>query len=126
MGRYLLRRLVTMLLVLLIMVTISFFIMRLAPGGPFSGERTLPPEIEQSLNEKYGYDAPMIVQFGRYVWRAVQGDLGPSTKFKDRTVNQTTPRSRSISVTRSTRSVAVDPSASRPVSLNPTTSGMSM
>ncbi len=88
MGRYLLRRLVTLPIVLLVMVTVSFFIMRMAPGNPFSAERTLPPEIQQSLDEKYGYDAPLLVQYGRYLGRAVQGDLGPSTKFKDRTVNE--------------------------------------
>lgn len=88
MGRYLLRRLFWTPLVLLVLVTISFFMMRLAPGGPFTAERNLPPEIEAALNEKYGLDDPMVVQYGRYVGRAVQGDLGPSTKFKDRTVNQ--------------------------------------
>ena len=88
MGRYLLRRLFWMPLVLLVLVTLSFFIMRLAPGGPFTAERNLPPEIEQALNEKYGLDDPMPLQFARYVGNALQGDLGPSTKFKDRTVNQ--------------------------------------
>ena len=88
MGAYLVRRLVTMPVVLFVMVTLSFFIMRLAPGNPFADERKLPPEIHEALNKKYGFDAHPVVQYGRYIGRAVQGDLGPSTKFKDRTVNE--------------------------------------
>ncbi len=87
MGRYLLRRLITMPLVLFVLVTLSFFIMRLAPGNPFDSERTLPAAVQANLDAKYGRDEPMIVQFGTYVGNALQGDLGPSTKYKDRTVN---------------------------------------
>src|SRR5687768_13692919 len=88
MGRYVLRRLLWMPLVLLVLVTVSFTIIRIAPGNPFSSERKLSPEVQARMNEKYGLDRPAPEQFARYVGRAVQGDLGPSTKFKDRTVNQ--------------------------------------
>ncbi len=88
MGRYVLRRLLWMPLVLLILVFVSFFLVRMAPGGPFASERALPPEILKNLEAKYGLDQPPLVQFGKYVAGAVQGDLGPSAKFKDRTVSE--------------------------------------
>lgn len=88
MGAYLLRRLITMPIVLIVLVSASFFLMVNAPGGPFSAERDLPPEIEAALSEKYGFDDPQHVQLARYIGRVATGDLGPSTKHKDRTVNQ--------------------------------------
>lgn len=88
MGAYLLRRIITMPIVLLVLITSAFFIMRLAPGGPFSSERELPPEVEAQLNEIYGFDEPLHVQYGTYIVNALAGDLGISTKQKDRTVNE--------------------------------------
>jgi oligopeptide transport system permease protein len=88
MGAYVLRRLATMPLVLLVLVTVSFFIMRAAPGDPFSGERSLAPEIRQQLEEKYDIDGPLFVQYVKYVGKAATGDLGPSFKQKDKTVNE--------------------------------------
>jgi len=87
-GRYVLRRLLWMPLVLFILVTLSFFLIRLAPGGPFSRERNVPAAVEANLEAKYGMKDPAIVQYGRYLGGVLQGDLGPSFKFKDRTVNQ--------------------------------------
>ncbi len=75
-------------LVLLILVTVSFILIRIAPGGPFSSERQASPEVIANLNAKYGLDAHPVVQYGRYIGGLVQGDLGPSFKFKDRDVNQ--------------------------------------
>jgi oligopeptide transport system permease protein len=86
--RYILRRLLWMPLVMLVLVTVSFFMMRLAPGHPFSAERRVPPEILASMEAKYGLDRPMGEQYLRYLGRVVQGDLGPSYKWKDRTVNE--------------------------------------
>lgn len=88
MGRYVLRRILWMPLVLFVLVATSFFLIRLAPGGPFSAERSVSPEILANMNAKYHLDAPWWEQFGRYVGGVLQGDLGPSFKFKDRTVNQ--------------------------------------
>ena len=88
MGAYMIRRLITMPLVLLVLVTVSFFIMRMAPGDPFSGERGLPEETRAALNEKYGLDEPLVVQYVNYVGAVCQGDLGPSFKQKDKTVNE--------------------------------------
>jgi len=62
--------------------------MRLAPGGPFTNERALPPEIEQKINEAYDLDKPLIQQFGLYLSKVAKGDLGPSYKYKDFTVNE--------------------------------------
>lgn len=88
MGAYLLRRLITMPLVLVVLVSASFFLMVNAPGGPFSAERNLPEKVEEALQEKYGFDQPQFVQLGRYMGRAIQGDLGPSIKNPGRDVNQ--------------------------------------
>jgi oligopeptide transport system permease protein len=87
-GRYVLRRLLWMPLVLFVLVTLSFFLIRLAPGGPFSRERSVPKEVEANLEAKYGMKDPAVVQYARYLGGVVKGDLGPSFKFKDRTVNQ--------------------------------------
>ena len=62
--------------------------MRVAPGGPFTNERALPPEIEQKINEAYDLDKPLIQQFGIYLSKIAKGDLGPSYKYKDFTVNE--------------------------------------
>jgi len=68
--------------------TTTFFIMRLAPGGPFMSERAIPPEIMANLQAKYGLDQPLVVQYGRYLKNLLFLDLGPSYKYPDRTVNQ--------------------------------------
>jgi oligopeptide transport system permease protein len=73
---------------LFIIITISFFMMRLAPGGPFSRERSLPPEIEVNLMKRYHLDDPLWLQFLRYLGDILQGDFGPSFKYKDFTVNE--------------------------------------
>ncbi len=71
-----------------VIVTVVFFLVRLAPGGPFDGERRLPPEVEANLRAAYDLDAPLIVQYGRFLSRLGKGDLGPSFKQKDFTVNE--------------------------------------
>lgn len=76
-----------MLLSLYLIVTATFFLMRLAPGNPFTSEKQLPPEIEAALNEHYGLDDPWYAQYGDYLLRIVQWDFGPSFKYKTRTVN---------------------------------------
>jgi oligopeptide transport system permease protein len=83
MSGYLLRRLAISVPTLLIIVTIAFFMMRVAPGGPFDEERALPPEIERNMLAAYNLDAPLIVQYGDYLKGVVQGDFGPSFKYRD-------------------------------------------
>jgi oligopeptide transport system permease protein len=72
---------------LLIIVVVSFLVIRLAPGSPFESERGIPPEVLVDLKAKYGFDRPLHVQLGNYVWNLVRGDLGLSTKYPNRTVN---------------------------------------
>ncbi|MEZ9523559.1 oligopeptide ABC transporter permease OppB [Enterovibrio norvegicus] len=73
---------------LLVLITISFFLMRFAPGNPFSSEKTLPPEVMQNINAKYGLDKPLHEQYTTYLGNILQGDFGPSFKYKDYTVNE--------------------------------------
>ena len=88
MSRYLLRRLVFALVTLWAVVTVTFFLGRLAPGGPFDGERRLPPDVEANLRAAYDLDQPLLVQYGRYVANLASGDLGPSFRQKDFSVNE--------------------------------------
>ncbi|APF75664.1 oligopeptide transport system permease protein OppB [Vibrio cholerae VC0101557] len=73
---------------MLVLITISFFLMRYAPGNPFSSERPLPPEVMANINAKYGLDKPVSEQYLTYLTNIVQGDFGPSFKYKDYTVNE--------------------------------------
>jgi oligopeptide transport system permease protein len=88
MIRYFLSRLAGAIPTLFIIVTVTFFLMRAAPGGPFDQEQTLPPEIMANLQSAYGLDRPIWVQFGRYLGALVHGDFGPSFKYKDFTVTE--------------------------------------
>ncbi|MCI0342142.1 MAG: ABC transporter permease subunit [Planctomycetales bacterium] len=88
MLRFLARRLAWTVLTLFLLVTITFFMIRLAPGDPFSGEKDLDPEVRLQLNKKYGLDGPLHSQYLRYLGGLLQGDLGPSSKQKDFTVNE--------------------------------------
>jgi oligopeptide transport system permease protein len=85
---YSLRRLLGAIPTLLAVMTVSFFMMRLAPGGPFDRERMLAPEIEAHVRQAYDLDQPLIVQYGLYLGRALKGDLGPSFKYQDYTVTE--------------------------------------
>lgn len=73
---------------MLIIITISFFMMRLAPGGPFTGERSLPPEIEANLKKAYNLDKPLVNQYFDYIGNILHGDFGPSFKYTDFTVTE--------------------------------------
>lgn len=73
---------------LLVLVAVAFFLIRLAPGGPFDSERRLPPEVEANLRAAYHLDAPLYEQFGRYLANLARGDFGPSFQYKDYTVTE--------------------------------------
>ncbi len=88
MTKYVLRRLLGMIPTLFCIVAAAFFMMRLAPGGPFDEEQTIPPDIRANLEAAYGLDQPVIVQFTRYVGGLLHGDLGPSFKYKDYRVTE--------------------------------------
>ena len=88
MLRYFLTRLAGAVPTLFIIVTISFFLIRAAPGGPFDQEQTLPPEILANLENAYGLDQPILTQYGRYLAALAHGDFGPSFKYKDFSVTE--------------------------------------
>ncbi len=85
---YALRRVLSAIPVALIAVTVCFFVLRLAPGGPFDGERALPEEILNNLREYYHMNEPLVMQYLRYIWGLLQFDLGPSMVIKGFTVSQ--------------------------------------
>ncbi len=85
---YAIRRLVGALPTLLVIVTAAFFLMRLAPGGPFDDEQTLAPEIAANLEAAYGLDQPILVQYRNYLGGLLRGDLGPSFRYKDFEVSE--------------------------------------
>jgi len=88
MLRYAIRRLIGAVPTLFVLVTIAFFLIRLAPGGPFDEERALPAEIEANLARAYGIDQPLWVQYVRYLGSLLRGDFGPSFKYKDYSVTE--------------------------------------
>jgi len=88
MLRLLARRLLGAVPTLFIVVTATFFLIRLAPGGPFDSEQGLPPEIYANLERAYGLDQPILVQYVRYVGGLLRGDFGPSFKYRDFTVTE--------------------------------------
>lgn len=88
MGRHVGRRLIVALPTLLVIVTLSFFMMRVAPGGPFDQERPLPPEILRNVERAYHLDKPVWQQYLIYLGGVLRGDLGPSYRTKDFTVNE--------------------------------------
>ncbi len=85
---FILKRILQAIPVIIAVITISFFLMKMAPGGPFSAEKNLPPEIIQSLNEYYHLDQPLYKQYFDYLMGFVRGDLGPSFKYPGRTVTE--------------------------------------
>lgn len=87
MAKYIIKRLLGMIPTMFVIVTLSFFIVRVAPGGPFDGERALPEVIKRNIEAKYHMDEPLIKQYGRYLFDVLRGDLGPSYKYKDHDVN---------------------------------------
>ncbi|MEJ2535045.1 MAG: oligopeptide ABC transporter permease OppB [Gammaproteobacteria bacterium] len=88
MLRHAAQRLLGLLPTLLLLVTVVFFLVRVAPGGPFDTEKALPPEIEANLNAKYHLDEPLVQQYFRYLGQILTFDFGPSFQYKDWTVNE--------------------------------------
>lgn len=83
------KRLVEIVLTLLLVATLVFFLLRLAPGGPFDTERAAPPEALAALNAKYNLDAPLVTQYRDFMGDLLlRGDLGPCFKYPGRTVNE--------------------------------------
>ncbi len=88
MNKYILKRIGISIITLWAVITITFFMLRLLPGGPFTGEKNIPEAIMQNLEVKYGLDKPLFEQYGLYLKNLLQGDLGESMKYTGREVSE--------------------------------------
>lgn len=88
MLRFIARRLLQVIPVLLVIITATFFMVRFVPGGPFTAEKAVPPEILRNLEAHYGLDQPLWRQYLSYMGQVIRGDLGPSFKYSNRSVNE--------------------------------------
>ena len=93
------RRVATLVPTLFVIITLSFLIIRLAPGGPFDEEQALTPAIRANLDAAYGLDQPIATQYVRYLARLAHGDFGPSFKFRDTTVGELIAQGLPVSLT---------------------------
>ncbi|MEK6806904.1 MAG: oligopeptide ABC transporter permease OppB [Pseudomonadota bacterium] len=99
MFTYALKRLITSVPTLLVLIALTFFMMRAAPGGPFDRERALPPEIERALQAAYHLDEPLWQQFARYLGGLLRGDLGPSFQYPGFSVSELIAQGAPVSLT---------------------------
>ena len=86
--KYIFRRVVSSLLTLFVVITITFFMMRAIPGGPFTNERAIPDFGLEKMNARYGLDQPLYIQYGKYLMNVLRLDLGPSYRYEGMTVNE--------------------------------------
>src|SRR5512137_698949 len=97
---YFVKRLLLLIPLLLVISFLAFILVRLAPGGPFDRERKpASPEIERQLRAKYHLDDPVWRQYARYLGALAQGDLGPSLKYRNQTVNDVIAQGLPVSLT---------------------------
>ena len=85
---YILKRLLWAVPTLLLLITVTFFLVHSAPGAPFDTERPMPEQIRAQLMAHYGLDQPVVVQFGNYLRGLARGDFGPSYSYKDFSVTE--------------------------------------
>ncbi len=88
MLRFIIGRLLQAIPVLLVVITVTFMLIHSAPGGPFSAEKAVPPEVARALEAHYNLDQPLWQQYISYLSDVIQGDFGPSFKYSGRTVNE--------------------------------------
>ena len=88
MLKYILKRVGISLITLWVVITLTFFLLRLLPGGPFLGERNIPEAIMKNLEAKYGLDKPLFEQYVIYLKDLIKGDMGPSMKYTGRDVDE--------------------------------------
>lgn len=88
MSKYVARRVIWLVVVLLVVSFITFSLMHLVPGGPWDRDKQLAPQVIANLNAKYGLDKPFFVQYLNYIWGVLHGDLGVSYSYQDRGVTQ--------------------------------------
>jgi oligopeptide transport system permease protein len=99
MARHVMWRLLGLIPTLLMLITVAFFLMRVAPGGPFDSEMLVPAEIEANLNAKYHMDESLPQQYFRYLSQVAVLDFGPSIQYKDWTVNELIGQGMRVSLT---------------------------
>src|SRR5689334_12861895 len=87
MVRFIIRRLLVTVPMVLAVVSLTWALIRLAPGNFYSGEKPIPPAIEKNLREKYGLDKPWYVQYGKMISNTLHGDFGSSLKYQGQSVN---------------------------------------
>ncbi|MBI3071581.1 MAG: ABC transporter permease subunit [Deltaproteobacteria bacterium] len=88
MGRYIIRRILGFFPTLFCVITVAFFIIRVAPGGPFDRDKKIPPKVLEAIEEKYHLDKPLYVQYVLYLKQIASFDLGPSYKYQEMSVNE--------------------------------------
>ena len=99
MLNYAFKRLLTIIPTLFAVITLTFFLMRVAPGGPFDEERPLAPSVLENIRASYGLDKPLIEQYFTYIGNLFQGDLGPSFVYRDKRVQEVLAEGLPISMT---------------------------
>jgi oligopeptide transport system permease protein len=88
MLRFVIRRLIVTLPMVLVVVSLTWGLIRLAPGNFYTGEKALPPAVEQNIRVKYGLDQPWYVQYGRMLGNTLRGDFGNSLRYQGQSVNE--------------------------------------
>ena len=99
MLNYALKRILTIIPTLFAIITLTFFLMRIAPGGPFDEERPLAPSVLENSRASYGLDKPLIEQYFTYLGNLLQGDMGPSFVYRDKRVHEVLAEGLPISMT---------------------------
>jgi oligopeptide transport system permease protein len=99
MFRFIVRRLIVTVPMVLIVITLTWGLIRLAPGNFYSTDKKLPPAIEKNIRAKYGLDKPWYVQYGKMMWSILKLDFGNSLKYENETVNDILKRTLPVSVT---------------------------
>ena len=98
MLRFIIRRLLVTIPTILVVITITWVLIKLAPGNFYSGEKRLPAAIEKNIREKYGLDKPWYQQYGKTMWNIIRhGDFGTSLKYEGQSVNTIIARSLPVS-----------------------------
>lgn len=88
MLNYIIKRVILSAITIFVVATITFFLMNLVPGGPFEAEKAISEQAREALDEKYGFDQPLVIQYKNYITNALKFDLGLSIKQRGRTVNE--------------------------------------
>lgn len=88
MAKFIFYRLLQAIPVLFVVITVTFFLIRFAPGGPFDGEKSVAPVVKAALEAQYNLDKPILYQYFDYLGDLLQGDLGPTFKYPGRSVNE--------------------------------------